>query len=71
MRSHEKVADDLAKSFKSENKLTKSDLTALPTKFREGRFMIDEQAAEQNKLRMSHVIGEFRAKDKEIQRSVF
>ena len=42
MRSHEKGADDLAKSFKSENKLTKSDLTALPTKFREGRFHVDE-----------------------------
>ena len=33
--------------------------------------MIDENVAEYNKLRMSHVIGEFRAKDKESQRSVF
>ena len=54
-----------------QNKETKPDLTALPTKFREGRFMIDENVAEYNKLRMSHVIGEFRAKDKESQRSVF
>ena len=72
MRSHEKIAEDLMKSFKSEGKSTKPDFSAsLPTKFREGRFQVDENVAEKNKLRLSHVISEFRAKDKESQRSVF
>ena len=59
------------KSFKSENKKTKPDQATLPTKFREGKFHVDENVAEYNKLRLSHVIGEFRSKDKqESQRSV-